>query len=226
MTKWDDFARSIEEWDLLENLPREIKGFTLTAGAGACGDIYNIAAYVDAERHSRLDFTFTKETEDYLVVKTVGMHCFRDERYFNRSRENFAAAVLRDIEKIIAGMIFDEQLDSESYSMKQLGLAKWGTWRELPKSIAGFELFITPEKPLQFINGSVIFLNYVDWNRGSELYILYNEFRNEIFGEMVKNGQPFPLSKFDVPANVKDKDKLRVLGEILKDELESTLRDF
>lgn len=226
MAAWEEFEESIEGWGLLKELPHEVTGFKLTEGKGAAGDIYYIAAYVSDDRRSRIDIAYTRRTRDYILIKTIGLHSFCDEKYFCCQRERFAEILTADLEKITAGMLIGCRNGAGRYSLRRLGLPKWKYWRELPKKIGGFELFITPDNPVPVINGSVIILDYVDWQRKSELYILYNELRGEIFGEMIRNQLPFPVRTFDVPPEIKDEDKLEFLSEILKNELETTLREF
>ena len=96
-----EIAAEIENWDLLQKLPKQIGDFILCPGSGIKGQILNIAAYINEKTHCRLDLTYTSETFDYVPVKTVGLHTFRDERYFARDREHFAKMLLQHLDDII-----------------------------------------------------------------------------------------------------------------------------
>ena len=50
-----EIAAGLQDWDLLAKLPHELNGFRLQPSSGIKGQILNIAAYVNEERHSRLD---------------------------------------------------------------------------------------------------------------------------------------------------------------------------
>ena len=82
-----EIEAGLKDWDFVRNLPAAIGDYTLVPGSGIDGQILNIAAYVHEASHCRLDLTYTKETFDYVPVKTVGLHTFRDVRFFCRDRE-------------------------------------------------------------------------------------------------------------------------------------------
>ena len=75
-----EIEAGLKDWDFVRNLPAAIGDYTLVPGSGIDGQILNIAAYVHEASHCRLDLTYTKETFDYVPVKTVGLHTFRDAR--------------------------------------------------------------------------------------------------------------------------------------------------
>ena len=80
--KITEIEAQLGEWEFLKELPQEIDGFKLTMGQGIEGQILTIASYSNEAMHSRLDLIYTSETFDYVPVKTIGMHTFRDIRYF------------------------------------------------------------------------------------------------------------------------------------------------
>ena len=77
------------------------------------------------------------------------------------------------------------------------GIPQWTFPATLPDKIGPFEKFITPEHPLDFINNSTIFLDYVDFTGGNELVFLYNRARNEFFAETKKAFFPNTIHDFD-----------------------------
>lgn len=221
----NEIAKELADWDLLNRLPRTVGNFKLIAGSGISGQILNIAAYVNEKTHCRLDIIYTSETFDYVPVKTVGLHTFRDERYFCRDRERFADMLLKHLEEIISDVDRNKQ-HSIDFEAQALNFAAWDYWKELPQKIDDYELFITPDNPLIYINGSFIFLDYTDFKNENQLYFLYNVFRNEIFAEMKQSNLPLTTNIFDVGGNVRDASKLAHLTRLLQSNLSVVLKNL
>lgn len=218
ITKLKEIAEELKTWPLLTQLPKTIDGFSLLPGSGIDGQILNIAAYANEKMHCRLDITYTGETFDYVPVKTVGLHSFRDERYFCRERERFSEMMLANIGDILRGI--DRNFKHKfPYEAAGLHFEDWDYWRSLPQTINGYELYITPDNPLPYINGSVIFLDYTDFARGNQVYFSYNIFRDELFAEMKQHNLPLTTEAFDVPGRIPSEDKLAVLSRFLERDL-------
>ena len=220
-----EIEAGLKDWDFLTKLPPRVGNFELVPGTGIKGQILNIAAYVNEATRCRLDLTYTTETFDYVPVKTVGLHTFRDERYFYRDRDKFAAMVLNHLPRLL-GDIDRGEPHSMNCEAKALAFEKWDFWRSLPKQVGDFELFITPDNPLLYLNGSYIFLDYSDFKHGNQIYFAYNIFRNELFAEKKHEYFPLTTNVFDVPGFVKDDRKLATLSELLETHLEKTMLDL
>lgn len=218
-----EIEASLKDWDLLPKLPQSVGGYRLEQGTGISGQILNIAAYVNEAAHCRLDIIYTSETFDYVPVKTVGLHTFRDERYFCRERDKFAQILLEHLPLLINSI---DRTDSDGlgYEAAGLGFERWDYWRGLPQKIDGYERFIDPDKPLRYINGSLIFLDYTDFERGNQIYFAYNIFRNELFAEMKQGHLPLTTELFDVPASVPDERKLKALADLMETHLRDAMR--
>lgn len=196
--KIEDIAASLPEWDFLKQLPENVGFFVKVPGRGIEGQILSILSYVDEEHHRRLDLIYTKETFDYIPVKMVGLHMYRDERFFCRDKDRFAQ-LIKDNLPMLLEEISHDRVGSYSYEARRLNFAGWDFWKKLPKRIGPFELFITPDKPVQYINGSIIFLDYSDFEHQSQLYFMFNSFRIEVFGEMLQRNVPVTTNAFTVP---------------------------
>lgn len=218
----EEIAAELKDWELLAQLPQELEGFKLQPGTGIKGQILNIAAYVNEAMHCRLDITYTSETFDYVPVKTVGLHTFRDERYFCRDRERFGQMLLTQLPELIRN-VDRKTLHKMPFEAVELGFEKWEFWRSLPRELEGYELFITPDNPLPYINGSFIFLDYTDFAGGNQIYFSYNIFRDELFAEMRSHNLPLTTESFDVKANVPAGDKLAALEQHLRERLQETV---
>lgn len=213
--KISEIMESLPDWDFLKQLPQEIDGFQLLAGTGLKGQILNIAAYVNDAMHCRLDLTYTTETFDYIPVKTIGLHTFRDERYFCRDRDRFAEQMLEHLPDLIA--IVDRNHHHEmGWEAKNAGFPTWEGWKKLPKRIGNYELFITPDNPVEYINGSMLFLDYTNFATGDQIVFMYNSFRDEIFAEFKCKYFPLTTDEF----NAKNLDELDIL---LEEKLEKNL---
>lgn len=223
MASITEIEEGLKEWGFLKELPQTLEGFTLVDGSGIKGQILNIAAYVNNEKHCRLDITYTTETFDYVPVKTVGLHSFRDERYFCRDREKFGEMLHQHLQQILADMKREAEY-RESYEAVGLGFADWKYWHNLPKRIGSYELFITPEHPLEYLNGSTIFLDYTDFEHGNQIYFFYNAFRNDVFAEMKQHYLPLTTNLYDVPGSIPDEKKVSTFGEFTEETFGSYVK--
>jgi hypothetical protein len=101
--------------------------------------------------------------------------------------ENLSAPVDTNADLLIAEQKFDV----------------WEYPKTLPKNIEGFELFITPEKPVKITNGSYIILNYSNFEINGDLTIYYNVYTENFSGESKINLVPNVSYLFDAD-NLKD----------------------
>lgn len=213
-----EIEAGLAQWKFLQQLPSEIAGFKLRLGGGIEGQILHIASYINEIMHCQLDLTYTAETFDYVPVKKVGLHIFRDDRFFCRDRDKFAAQMLKHLPEIIADIDRNHR-HGMGYETQVQNFAEWEDWKALPAKIGNFELFITPDNPVAYINGSILFLDYTDFANGNQLYFLYNTFRNELFAEMKKQYLPLTTEEFDARS-------LDELTMLLQAKLESTLTNL
>lgn len=199
MADKEDFKTILERrptWEFLQALPREIHGFRYVDGGRVDGHVLTLCSYVREEERRSLDLIYTKETFDYLPVRNVGLHRFRDIRYITRSREEFEQTLPQALPRILEELLPTTPPSCQAMLAKK-GILQWEYWKTLPKRIGGYELFLTPERPLEFINNSTIFLDYVDFARANELVVLYNRVRNEFFAEIKEAAFPGTIHDFD-----------------------------
>lgn len=213
--KIEDIQASLATWDFIAQLPEQVGSFKKQPGRGIEGQMLFMVSYVDEEHYRRLDLVYTKETFDYLPLKMVGLNIFRDERYYCRDKEKFAKLMLEHLEQLLEEISADRQSDY-GYEGLELHFDEWEYWKSLPKQIGKFQLFITPDKPVKYINGSTIFLDYMDFEKQSHLYFLFNGYRTEVFGEMLQNNVPVTTKDFTVPEeNEHGRRKTMTPGKIL-----------
>lgn len=214
--KITEIEAQLNEWEFLKELPPEIDGFKLTMGQGIDGQILTIASYGNEAMHSKLDLVYTSETFDYVPVKTIGMHTFRDIRYFCRDRDKFAKLMQENLPELLAD-INREKKHRMGTLVEETGLASWGYAARLPQKVGGFELFIAPDNPIDYINGSTLFIDYSDFEHGNQLVFFYNTFRDEFFAETKKGFMTGITHEFDCR-------NLEALEKLLDENLEAALQ--
>ncbi|MBR4846609.1 MAG: hypothetical protein IKV08_00155, partial [Phascolarctobacterium sp.] len=154
-------------------------------------------------------------TFDYVIVKNLGLHTFRDDRFFTRDKDKFAEVVLNKLPSLLQEM-GKSKVKQMGYESEVMRFNEWDDWKTLPKQIGNFELYITPDNPLEYINGSWVILDYSDFVNGNQLMFLYNSFRNELFAEMKKGNLPLTTEEFNA-------NSLEALSALIKEKLEKTL---
>lgn len=214
--KITEIEAQLNEWEFLKELPPEIDGFKLTMGQGIDGQILTIASYSNEAMHSKLDLVYTSETFDYVPVKTIGMHTFRDIRYFCRDRDKFAKLMQEKLPELLAD-INREKKHRMGTLVEETGLASWEYAARLPQKVGGFELFIAPDNPIDYINGSTLFIDYSDFENGNQLVFFYNTFRNEFFAETKQGFLTGITHEFDCR-------NLEALEKLLDENLEAALQ--
>lgn len=218
MADKEDFKTIVErrpQWDFLQNLPRELKDFRYVDGGRIDGHVLTLCSYVMEAEHRSLDLIYTKETFDYLSVKNVGLERFRDVRYITRDREEFERVIPAVLPRLLEEISPAFRPNCTPMLAKK-GILQWEYWKTLPRKIGDFELFITPENPLEFINNSTIFLDYADFAHANELVFLYNRVRNEFFAEIKQESFPGTIHDFDAKS-------LQQLEGLLSEKLEGYL---
>ena len=214
--KITEIEAQLNEWEFLKELPPEIDGFKLTMGQGIDGQILTIASYGNEAMHSKLDLVYTSETFDYVPVKTIGMHTFRDIRYFCRDRDKFAKLMQENLPELLAD-INREKKHRMGTLVEETGLASWEYAARLPQKVGGFELFIAPDNPIDYINGSTLFIDYSDFEHGNQLVFFYNTFRDEFFAETKQGFLTGITHEFDCR-------NLEALEKLLDENLEAALQ--
>ncbi len=187
---------TLGEWALLQELPQEINGFTYKEGGAIEGNLIKLCSYVNEENKRSLHFVYTKETEDYFPVKEVGLHSFRDIKYFTRDKEIFEKNMLEDLSKLLTEIDVNTDVN-DKFAVEEIGLKNWEYGAKLEPQIGSYQLFINPRKPVEFINGSIVFIDYSDFENGNQLMIIYNYYKECFFAEIKKHFTPITVHDFD-----------------------------
>jgi hypothetical protein len=88
--KFKELQEQLETWEFIKTLPQEVGPFKLLPGGERYGQHELLLfAYGNEQLHRRLNLIYTKETDDFVPVKEIGLNQFRDIRYFSRTREDY-----------------------------------------------------------------------------------------------------------------------------------------
>ena len=206
-------------WEFLQKLPKELYGFTFKEG----GEMmtrheFLLGAYENVPARRRLELIYTKETFDYVPVRQVGLHRYRDFRYITRDKDVFAEWITGAIDRLVEETT-PTYIPRSGHILKLKGILDWHYPDRLPERIGNFVKFIGPQYPLDFINNATVILDYADFDAGNELVFLYNRVRNEYYAENKKRFIPNTMHEFDAK-NLED------LEVLLEEKLEPYLLEL
>lgn len=186
----------LQDWDFLQLLPDKIGNFELEKPFEKRELEVVVARYKNRD-NCALEICYTQETGDFVVTKNVGLFRFRDDRYYCRDKEKFVTGFLPNLAREVGEISWDV-IHAYPCTADFLGFDKWQEWKKLPQKYGDFQLCITPDNPLKYLNGSWVLLAYEDRSKGHQLAVFYNEYRNEIFGELKRHWVYQYTNKFDV----------------------------
>ncbi len=211
----DEIAQAAKDWNFIKELPAQIGNFQKTEPGTIEGKILTICSYYDVKNNSGVDIIYTNETFDYILVRKVGMNIYRDIRYIYKEKDEFAKKVGEALPKVLAETA-DPTLVNLGEMVGEKKILTWEYGNNLPEKIGLFSLYIKPSHAIDYLNGSIILLDYSDFVHQDQFVIYYNRFRNEFFGEL-KIGSVFHATKdFDSKS-------LGTLEKKLKGKLEAEL---
>ena len=205
-------------WEFLQKLPKELHGFTFEEGGQLKGHEFLLGAYVNEAARRRLELIYTKETYDYVPVRQVGLHRYRDFRYITRDKDVFVEWINGAIDRLVEETT-PTYIPRSGHMLKAKGILDWHFPDKLPDRIGNFVKFIGPQYPLEFINNTTVILDYVDFDAGNELVVMYNRAREEYYAENKKQFIPNTIHDFDAK-------KLAGLEELLEEKLEPYLLEL
>lgn len=211
----EEIQKETREWDFIRELPDQVGPFTKKLVDTISGQVLTICRYEAPELRARLDIIYTSETFDYIVIHTMGMNSYRDIRFIYKDRDVFAKNVRAYLPGILHSME-DPTSVNLGEQVAEHGILTWEYGNHLPEKIGPFELYIKPAHAIEHINGSIILIDYSDFQRMDQLIIMYNRLRDQFFGEVKINSVFHASMDFD-SRNLKE------LETKLKEYLEPTL---
>lgn len=172
----------IADWQYLKELPETWHGFTLDRTMAIGKDSLDIYCYASRELHKSAIIYFHEETREYKVRLKIGLIEF--------CRIEFITATLEVFEQLLQSQFEQVLMDMADFNPKSLSsivldkkITAWEAGANLPETLSGFTLFITPAQPVKINNGSYIIIDYVDFSLESSFTVYYNIYRDEFFAE-------------------------------------------
>lgn len=172
----------IADWQYRKELPKLWHGFTLNRTMVAGKDSFDLYCYENKELHKSAVIYFHEETHEYKIRLKIGLIEF--------CRIEFITASLATFENLLKAQFEQVLMDMAEFNPKSLSsivldkkITTWDTGASLPKTLLGFNLFITPAQPVKINNGSYIIIDYVDFSLESSFTVYYNIYRDEFFAE-------------------------------------------
>ena len=177
-----------------QNLPDEINGFATEKIFAADCDKFIFFTCTDEKIHCAATVYFHDETDEFKVSQRIGLTEFcltnfftEDFAAFQKLIDDELADVLKNLrnvrDKPLNRFLRDKNIDTWSY--------------DFPATLVGFELFISPDKPVEVTNGSFIVVNYADFAAGSDFVLYYNIYGDVFSAESRIKGAPHVSYAFE-----------------------------
>lgn len=211
-----EIQEETKSWDFIDQLPEQVGQFTRKRVGTIDGQVLTICRYEAPALRASLDITYSSETFDYILVHTMGMNSYRDIRFIYKDKDVFAKNVQAYLPGILHSME-DPTSVNLGEQVAEHGILAWDYGNHLPEKIGPFELYIKPANAIEHINGSIIMIDYSNFDRMDQLIIMYNRLRDEFFGEVKINSVFHASMDFDSK-------NLKELEQRLEEHLESTLK--
>ena len=186
----------VTEWKYLKNLPAEMCNFTLINVLMICGTQYRIFTYNNQQTRRSFSVLYDKATKDFLARTVIGLTEFNDISFISNNLAVIEKVLTERSEETVQGLAwFKPTSVCAQFAAKKI--IEWTYAAQLPKQLAGFELYINPQQPVKGLNGSYVIIDYSDFATESNLIINYNIFRDQFFGEIRLRRSPVMTAEFD-----------------------------
>lgn len=214
----EELAKETQDWDFVKNLPEQIGAFTKNLDGTINGKILHICNYYAPSLKAKIDITYSAETCDYILVRIIGINTYRDVSYIYKDKDLFATKVTAKLPQILHLIEHPEEVNlGEMVANKQILTWKYGN--SLPEKIGNFELYIKPSHSIEYLNGSIILIDYTDFTRNDQFVVYYNRLRDQFFGELKIAGVFHATKDFDST-------NLTQLQKQLEKHLDNTLQNI
>lgn len=197
-----------DELHFAENLPAEINGFALKKIFAPDEDKFIFFTCEDDEIHCALTIYFHTETNEFKVCQRIGLTEFCLTKFFTQDFARFKNLLDAELGHVLKNLR-DLRHGKLNRFLREKKIDTWTYGLELPATLEGFELFITPVAPVEVTNGSFIVINYADFALSSDFAIHYNIYTDEFSGEARINNAPHVTYAFDAATLPDLEDKLK-----------------
>lgn len=199
-----------------ENLPDELEGFAVKKIFAEADDKFIFFSCDDDENHCGLTIYFHEETAEFKVREKIGLTEFCLTKFFTEDFAHFKELIdseLVDVLKNLRGV----RKKNPNRFLHEKKIDTWSYGKNLPATLEGFELFISPAAPVEVTNGSFVVINYADFSANSDFVLYYNVYTDDFSGERRVNGAPQVTYAFDAKTldELEDKLKKNLVDELL-----------
>lgn len=178
-------AAEVEAANFFDKLPKEFLGFTLKKIFAEDDDKFIYFTYENLQTHRGLTAYFHEETQEYKIRVKIGLNEFCLTKFFTEDFNQFGEMISAGLEDALKS--FSENPNEKNPLIKEKNFPAWKYGKNLPKNIADFELFITPENPVELTNGDYIIINYSDFSTQSDFTLTYNIYGENFSAELKIN---------------------------------------
>ena len=201
-------AAQIEEIHFGEDLSAELEGFALKKIFAVDDDKFIFFSYANDAAHCALTTYFHEETMEFKVRQKIGLTEFCLTKFFTEDFAHFKEMLDAELDDAIKNLRYFKNKKPNRF-LREKKIDTWTYGLELPATLEGFELFISPAAPVEVTNGSFIVINYADFSINSDFVIYYNIYNDEFGGESRINGAPHVTYAFDAKTLEDLEDKLK-----------------
>lgn len=203
----EKIIEQVAQWEFLQKIPQELFGFTLINELITCGSQYRIFTYNNSVRHRSFTILYDKATKEFLARTVIGLTEFCDISFITGDIVSLENILKERLERTLRGLAnFDPA--SLCLRFREKKISEWAYVTQLPKQLAGFELFINPQESVKALNGSYVIIDYSDFANESNFTLNYNIYRDEFFSEIRLRRTPVMTADFDAKTLVELEGKL------------------
>lgn len=177
-----------------ENLPDKIFDFELKKIFAEDDDKFFYFAFEDKKIHRTVAAYFHGETSEFKVRVKIGLTEFCLTEFFTEDFSRFGELISENLESVIKNFSIGEDVNP---LVKEKNFDSWEYGKNLPQNLEDFELFISPQNPVPFTNGSHIIINYSDFENSNDLTIYYNVYGDNFSAEARIKSVPHVIYSFD-----------------------------
>lgn len=215
MSDNNDILTVLENWEFVKCLPTKIEDFELAVDVKKVNDEVDIFSYEDKKQKKKIRCYYNCATKDYMIKRMFGLNNYCEMEFITPKLEDFERILAEKLEQYVA-LLAEFKRENVSTILLDKGLLDWQYGKSLPESIMDFELYIRPFEPMRLINGSVVLIDYSDFNTLKQLVVYYNILRDEFYAEKKINGVVYTLAGFEAKS-------LKELESVLAEKLEKSL---
>ena len=159
------------ELHFAENLPDEIDGFATKKIFATVDDKFIFFTCTDERIHCAATVYFHDETAEFKVSQRIGLTEFCLTNFFTEDFAAFQKLIDAELADVLKNLRYVRDKPINRF-LREKNIDTWTF--DFPATLEGFELFISPDKPVEVTNGSFILVNYADFAAGSDFVLYYN----------------------------------------------------